>query len=276
MADILGEILAHKRREVEQARAARPLAQLKSRPGYYLPRRNFYGAVAVPRRGRPNVIAEIKRASPSAGLIRPDFDPVALAREYAAAGASALSVLTDERFFGGRLEFIEQIKDAGGPAPGGEPVGLPILRKDFILDEYQVHESRAYGTDAILVIMEAVGGPRAAELVGLARSLDLWVLLEVHSRERLFEAIQFVFKSHRDGVLLGINNRDLATQTVDLGTTETLAPLVPPGVPVVAESGIRTRQDVLRLHTAGARALLIGESLLRQPSPGQALRELCG
>jgi indole-3-glycerol phosphate synthase len=264
LSNVLDEILAHKRQEVEQSRAARPAAELQALAGYNLPRRNFYGTVAIPRRGRPNLIAEIKRASPSAGLICPDFDPVRIARLYAAGGASALSVLTDERFFGGHLDFIGQIKAA---------VGLPVLRKDFLVDPYQLYESRAFEADAVLLIAEALELEPLAELLTLAGALGLAVLLEVHSRERLVDVLPLISARRQNDVLLGINNRDLSTQTVDLGTTERLAELVPPGTPIVAESGIRTPQDVIRLHAAGARALLIGETLMRSADPEATIQQ---
>ncbi len=267
LPSILDEILANKRQEVEQARRACPLEQLKSLPGYFLPRRNFYGAVTVPRRGRPNVIAEIKRFSPSAGLLQADLDPAAIAQQYEAGGAQALSVVTDEKFFGGRLDDIDQVKAA---------VGLPVLRKDFLIDPYQVHESRAHGADAVLVIADALPPSVMAELATLARRLELWVVLEVHAREHLYEALRLVQDHLPDGVLLGINNRDLQRQVVDLATMEELAPVVPPGLPIVAESGIQTRQDVARMHAAGARALLVGEALMRDSDPQRKLRELFG
>jgi len=267
LANVLDEILAHKREEVEVARRACPVEILKSLPSYLMPRRNFYGAVTVPRRGKPNLIAEIKRASPSAGVIRTDFDPVEIARQYARGGAQALSVLTDTKYFDGRLEYLEQLKAA---------VGLPSLRKHFIVDAYQVYESRAHGADAILLIADALELTLLSELVDLARQAGLWVLVEVHSRARLFEALQAVQDRLRDGVLLGINNRDLQLQQVDLATTEELARLVPPGVPIVSESGIRTRRDVERMYAAGARALLIGETLLRAGDPAQTIDELFG
>ncbi len=267
MTDILAEILTHKRAEVEQARAARPLGELKSSPTYYLPRRNFYGAVTVPRRNRPNLIAEIKRSSPSAGLIREDFDPTALARCYENAGAAALSILTDERYFGGQLDFIQLVKSA---------VGLPVLRKDFLVDEYQLHESRAVGADAVLIIVEAAGVGDALELVHGARELDLWVLLEVHTRAALLELLACWPEERREGVLLGINNRDLKRQCTDLATTEDLAEIASPGLPIVSESGIRTRRDVDRMFKAGARAILVGETLLREEDPATAVRALLG
>lgn len=258
MANVLDEILAHKRTEVEQARRVRPLDALQARQAYALPLRNFFGAVTAPRGNRPNLIAEIKRASPSAGTIREDFDPVAIARQYEAGGAHALSVLTDAKYFGGDLAYIEQVKAA---------VGLPVLRKDFLVDPYQVHESRAYGADAILVIADALKRDLMAELVQLARGLDLWVLVEAHGRETLLGALESLQGMLRSGVLIGINNRDLQAQCVDLKTTETLARIVPPGVPIVAESGIKTKRDVERMHTAGARALLVGETLMRSGDP---------
>lgn len=267
MPNILDEILAHKRREVEQARRARPLESLKSQPGYFLPRRNFYGAVSVPRRGGPNLIGELKRSSPWAGPLRPELDLVAMARECEAGGAQALGVLTDQKYFGGQLEDIARIKAT---------VGLPVLREDFLLDPYQVHESRACGADAVLVSADGLEPPPAGELVALARSLELWVLLEVHTPARLFEVVRVMGDLLRNGVLLGINNRDLRAQRVDLATTEELGQLVPPGVPLVAEGGIRTRKDVERMHAAGARALLVGETLLQSDDPRRKIRELFG
>ncbi len=267
MSDVLAEILANKRGEVERARSARPVEALRAADAYAMPRRNFYGAVCAPRPGRLNLIAEIKRASPSAGVIVRDFDPVQIAREYEAAGAQALSVLTDERYFGGSGAFIEQIKAA---------VGLPVLRKDFLIDEYQVHESRALGADAVLLIAEALPPAELAALLALARELDLCVLLEVHTREAFLGVMQVWRPDERTGVLLGINNRDLKTQTVDLATTEQLARMAEGIMPIVAESGIRTRADVERMRAAGARAVLVGESLLRAPALTPAVHELLG
>ena len=267
MSNVLDEILANKREEVERARREQPLETLKSMPGYALPRRNFYGAVTVPRPGRPNLIAEIKRASPSAGLIREDFDPATIAEQYAAANADAISVLTDAKYFGGALGFIDQVKAA---------VGLPVLRKDFLLDPYQVYESRAHGADAVLLIGEAMETARLIELVGLAQELGLCVLLEVHARDTLLNTLLALDGPTRSKLLLGINNRDLQAQQTDLAITERLADLVPPGTPIVAESGIKTRQDVERMHAAGARALLVGETLMRSADPTAAVRQLFG
>ena len=267
MPNVLDEILAHKRREIEPARRKRPVETLKAAPGYLLPRRNFYGAVTVPRRGRPNLIAEIKQSSPSAGRICAEFDPVAIARRYEAGGAQALSVLTDQKYFGGQLEFIERIK---------AEVGLPVLRKDFLLDPYQLHESRAAGADAVLLIADALELDAVSDLVRQARALELWVLVEVHSRQRLVELLQGPPDVLRDGTLLGINNRDLQAQQIDLSTTEELARLIPPGLPIVAESGIKTRKDVERMYAAGARALLIGETLMRSENPDEQISTLFG
>lgn len=267
MTDILAEILDNKRAEVERAKGTRSLAALKRLPGYALPPRNFFGAVAAPRRGVPNLIAEIKRRSPSAGVIRPDFDPVATARQYAVGGAHALSVLTDEQYFDGRLEYIMQVKDA---------VGLPVLRKDFIVDEYQVHESRAAGADAILLIAAALDEEPLLALTRLAHQLGLCVLLEVHERGELLRTLHALDEDDRKLMLLGINNRNLKVQKTDLATTERLAQLVPPGLPIVSESGVKTRQDVARMHAAGARALLIGETLMSTARPQEKIRELFG
>ncbi len=266
MADVLAEILAHKVTEVEQARRAHPVTELQRQPDYRAGRRGFWAAVTKPRAGRPNLIAEIKRASPSAGLIQPDFDPVAMARQYAVGGADALSVLTDERFFGGRLEYVGAIKAA---------VTLPVLRKDFLIDPYQIHESAAAGADAVLVIADALDDVQMAELVAAARVLALDVLLEVHSRARLPAALNVV-RDWSTGVVLGLNNRDLKAQRIDLATTEQLARELPPGLPFVAESGVRTRADVERLHAAGATALLVGETLMRSGDAVATIRELFG
>ena len=226
--------LANKRQEVERVRQLRPLEKLKSLRAYHLPRRNFYGAVAAPRQRRPNLIAEIKRSSPSAGLICADFDPVRIARIYADAPAQALSVLTDEKYFGGELGFIERVK---------AEVGLPVLRKDFLIDPYQLYESRAFGADAVLLIADALETPLLSELVNLAGELGLTVLLEcARKRDADARVVQLTLEQ-RAGLLLGINNRDLKTQRIDLATTEQLAKLAPPGCrssPRAASRRIRT------------------------------------
>lgn len=264
MTGVLGEILEHKRREVEHARRVRTIDELRGLTAFLRPRRNFFGAVAMPRRDRPNLIAEIKHKSPSAGVIRAPFDPAAIAREYERAGAAAISVLTDDQYFGGCAAHIEAVKTA---------VGLPVLRKEFIVDEYQLYESRAIGADAVLLISEALDPPMLGTLAQLALELELTVLLEVHSHEALMGVLGVIPRGGA-AILLGINNRNLATQVVDIGTFESVAAHVPPTLPMVAESGIKTRQDVQRMHRAGARAMLVGESLLREPNLTEAVRIL--
>ncbi|MBK9126945.1 MAG: indole-3-glycerol phosphate synthase TrpC [Phycisphaerales bacterium] len=264
MSSVLDEILEHKRQDVAARRAARPLEVLRGLAMYRVARRDFCAAVAPPESTRPRLIAEMKRSSPSAGLLRTDYEPVAIARQYAAAGAAALSVLTDERYFGGAGEHIALVRAA---------VDLPVLRKDFIVDAYQVHESRAQGADAVLLIAEALEIGVLLTLLELARRLELGVLLEVHDEARLRE-VSARLPNLPAGVLLGINNRDLRRQCTDLANFERLAPLAPRGAALVAESGIQTRDDVERLHRAGARALLIGETLLRAPEPGVKIAEL--
>ncbi len=207
------------------------------------------------------LITEIKRASPSAGLIRRDFDPAALARTYAEAGATCLSVLTDEPFFGGSPEHLKAARAA---------VPLPVLRKDFILTPWQVYESRLMGADCILLIMAALTDQLARELEELARALDMDVLVEIHDRRELERALGLQTQ------LIGINNRNLKTLRTDLEITAELAPLVPSDRFLIAESGIRTHDDVKWLCEAGARSFLVGESLLRQPDVGAATRALLG
>jgi len=255
---ILDEILARKRVEVAEGRARLPdrelAARVAARPD--APR----GLVRALRTGPPpRVIAEVKRRSPSRGEIRADFDPVALARSYRDGGAAALSVLTDGPGFGGALEHLVQARAA---------VPLPVLRKDFVLDPWQIDESAATGADAILLIVAALPGEALARLHAhaLARGLD--ALVEVHDEAELERALGVGAR------LVGINNRDLRSFRVDLGVTERLAPRVPDDVCVVAESGIFEGEDVRRLESAGARAHLVGESLMREADPGLALRKL--
>ncbi|MGA1236460.1 MAG: indole-3-glycerol phosphate synthase TrpC [Limisphaerales bacterium] len=232
--------------------------------------RPFFNALESPRRGGMALIAEVKKASPSAGIIRPDFDPVAIAREYEAAGASCLSVLTDVEYFKGSLEYLRDIRQA---------VGLPLLRKDFIIDERQILEAVEAGADAILLIAAILDDERLRRFHHLATSAGLAALVEVHDEAELERAMAI------DAPLLGINNRNLKTFKVDLATTETLAHRLEmegrlagqsPTL-LVGESGIHTRQDVERLESCGARAILVGESLMRSgDSIGAKVREILG
>lgn len=259
--DKLARICAETRETVARRRAHLPLAELKAR--IKARGRDLRGFAAALKRAtgerRPGLIAEIKRASPSAGVIRPDFAPAALAEAYEAGGAACLSVLTEEPNFHGKALDLEAARAA---------TSLPVLRKDFILDPWQVYESRAIGADCILLIMAALESETALELARLAHSLDLDVLVEVHDRTELERALGL------DTALIGINNRNLRTLATDLATSFELAPLVPPDRVVVSESGIRTHDDIIRLGGVGVSCFLVGESLLRQPDVETATRRL--
>ncbi len=263
MPDVLARICAQTRDEVARRSGGLPLREIRLRlRDLAEPPRGFGQALRrrIARR-QAGLIAEIKKASPSAGLLRPTYDPAAIARGYQAAGAACLSVLTEGPSFGGHVADLRIARVA---------VRLPVLRKDFILDPWQVYESRLVGADCILLIMAALTDAMAAELLGLARSLDLDVLVEVHDEAELDRALGL------DAALIGINNRNLRTLQTDLDTTVRLAPRVPSDRIVVAESGIRTRADVVRLGEAGASCFLVGESLLRQPDAGAACAALLG
>ncbi|HLF83767.1 MAG TPA: indole-3-glycerol phosphate synthase TrpC [Blastocatellia bacterium] len=216
-------------------------------------------AAALRRPNRVNVIAEIKQRSPSKGIIREDFDPVRIAGGYASGGAAALSVLCEEDFFGGSLEHLEAI---------GKRVELPLLRKDFIFDEYQLYESVLAGADAILLIVAILEEELLAKLIGLANELGLDALVEVHSRDEMERA------GRAGASIIGVNNRDLTTFTIDLDTSIQLASLAPEGAILVSESGINTGSDIRRLRSAGFSAFLVGEHLMRAQDPGKALRRL--
>jgi len=267
MATILDRIIATKRKELLELRRRRPQSELEAL-AHDTPRpRNFYAAIAAKPKHGVHLIAEIKKASPSAGLIRPDFDPVQIARAYHASGATALSVLTDETYFQGRLEYIQQVKQA---------VPLPVLRKDFLIDPYQLYESRAAGADAVLLIAEVLNPQELLDMLILAQELALTCLVEVHRADVLMRVRSVIGFPHQRYSLLGINNRDLRTQKIDLGTTARLADLVDEGSLLVSESGIKTRQDVLRLQQAGVRAILVGESLMRSDDIPAAVAALLG
>ena len=255
---ILDEILAHKRDEISAAqrvRSAHALARAAEEQGDRP--RDF--AHALRNASEPRIIAEVKRRSPSRGEIRSDFDPVSCATAYSEGGAAAISVVTDERFFGGHLSYLGKVRAA---------VERPLLRKDFLVDRYQVDESRVAGADAVLLIVAALAQPELVALHARALELDLDVLVEVHDEAELDRALSV------GASLIGINNRDLRSFETDLAVTEQLAPRVPQGVVVVAESGIFTSEDVRRLARAGAGAFLVGESLMRRENVAEALREL--
>lgn len=268
---VLREIVDVKRREVAEAKARTPLRELEAMVAQEEPPRNFFRAVTR-KSETAAVIAEIKRRSPSAGLMRPEYDgdgfrPEDIARAYFRNGASAISCLTDENFFGGHLSFIRRVKDA---------VPLPVIRKDFLIDPYQLWESRAHGADAVLLIAECLTESQIVDMLILAQQLQLTVLLEVHSMENLLRVRPHVGFPHPAYCLLGINNRDLTTMRVDLGHTIRLVDLVDNRDVLVSESGIKTPEDLRRLKDEDVRIVLVGEHLMRQPSPGAALAELLG
>ena len=229
--------------------------------------RNFYKAVTKPNPRGVNVIAEVKKASPSAGIIREDFDPVAIAQIYQRCGADAISVLTDEKYFQGRLEYIDQIHRV---------VDLPVLRKDFIVDLWQVYESRAAGADAILLIADALKPGELMDLMIAAAELTLTVLLEVHQADILLAVRSLIGFPKKGYSVLGINNRNLTTMQVDLNTTSRLSGLLGDNDELVAESGIKTRADVEKLISVGVRAVLIGQTLCAQPDIEEKFTELFG
>lgn len=274
MHGVLDRIVETKKREVEARRARASLDELKARVKD-LPRpRNFFSALThdpltnVRNPKILNIIAEVKKASPSAGVIKSDFDPVAIARRYAAAGADALSVLTDEPYFQGKLEYIAQVK---------EQVEIPVLRKDFIIDPWQVYESRNAGADAILLIAECLQTHELIDLQILATELNLTTLIEVHSIENLMRVRDNVIGfPHRSYSLLGINNRDLQTMKVDIANTLRMLEIVEDKTVLVSESGIQTREHTEKLAKAGVRTVLIGETLMRAEDVKTTIIDLFG
>jgi indole-3-glycerol phosphate synthase len=255
---ILDDIVAARRVDVANAKRTVPLAALEGCARYQEARRGFAAAL---RAHPPAVIAEVKKASPSRGVIRADFDPVAIAQRYASAGAAAISVLTEERFFQGSPAHLEAIRAA---------VDVPLLRKDFIFDPYQLAEARAWGADAALLIVAMLDDSALADLRAAGTGLGLDVLVEVHTAGEVDRAVA------AGATLIGVNNRDLKTFVTTLETAIRLRPLIPADTVTVAESGIERAADIARLRAAGYDAFLVGESLMRAPDPGAALEALLG
>jgi len=256
---ILDTILATKRDEIAAAKIARPFAEIDREARAAGPTRSFAKALARPPGQPVRVLAEIKRASPSAGPIRPGADPAEIAWAYAAGGAAAISVLTDRVYFDGELGFLARCRDR---------VSLPLLRKDFVIDAYQIAEARAAGADAVLLIVAALAKAQLSELAAAAEDYGLDALVEVHDIREAEAALAV------GATLVGVNHRDLRTFQIDMSLTGAIAPMVPPTTVLVAESGIRTAADIQLLGAVGAHAVLVGEQLMRATDPGEALRAL--
>ena len=254
---ILDTIIENKKIEVEESKVSLPIEPLISGIANIQPPRDFYEA--IDHGGQLRIIAEIKKASPSKGVLRGDFDPVKIALGYARSGASALSVLTDEKFFMGSLTYLRAVREA---------VDIPLLRKDFIIDPYQVYEARLYGADALLLIVSALGQDALRGLLALTRSLGMDAVVEVHDEEELGRALDAGSR------IIGINNRDLRTFEVDLGVSARLARIIPGGVIAIAESGISSGADIKRLRDQGVHVFLIGETFMKAPDPGAELKSL--
>lgn len=266
MATTLHDIIEHKRGEVDRAKTERPQGELEHAARDAEEPRNFFGAVVNGHtQGSTSVIAEVKHKSPSAGVIRDDFDAASIAAEYEKAGAAAISCLTDEHFFGGKLAYIQEIRDV---------VKLPVLRKDFIIDAYQVWEARAGGADAILLIAEVLSEGQLMDYMILAHELRMTSLVEAHNMDQLLKIQGHIGFPHAGYSLLGINNRDLTTMDTDLSHTIRLIDVVENTSIVVSESGISSPEDLDRLRQHGVHIVLVGESLMREQSPGEALARL--
>lgn len=259
MATVLDEIVAHKQTEVKAARARVTVEVLESQISNAPPVRCFRSAMAADP--RPGLIAEVKKASPSAGIIREDFEPVAIAQQYQQSGAHCLSVLTDEKYFQGHLDFLRAIRAA---------VDIPVMRKEFIIDRYQILEARAAGADCVLLIAECLNNEQLNDLYQFAHSLGMETLIELYEPQNLPRVLATGAK------LVGINNRDLRNFQTTLEHTFHLLEQIPSDVLLVSESGIRTHDDIVRLREAGAGGVLVGESLMRQTDIGKAVHDLMG
>ena len=260
MSDILDKIVAVKHQEVAAAKKRKPLDVMRADAESRVLTRDFVGALrAKIAAGLPAVIAEVKKASPSKGVLRAEFIPADIAQSYAEHGAACLSVLTDVQFFQGSVDYLKQARAS---------CQLPVLRKDFMVDAYQIYESRAMGADAVLLIASCLDDAQMVDFEAIARSLDMAVLVEVHDQAELERALRLKTP------LMGINNRNLKTFEVSLDTTLALRALVPSGRILITESGIQTRDDVLRMGAAGVNTFLVGEAFMRAPEPGEALAAL--
>jgi indole-3-glycerol phosphate synthase len=267
---ILDEIFAHKRREVTVSKKRVSVSDLEAAIGGVPTPLDFAASLKGASAGNssgisastPRLIAEVKYCSPSKGILRPDFDPLGLARTYAENGAAAISVLTDEKYFGGSLDYLREIAALG--------LGVPLLRKDFIFDRYQLLEARSAGASAVLLIVAMLEAPQLRGLLAAAHELGLEALVETHTREEVEQALRAGAR------VIGVNNRDLHTFAVSLETSLQLRPLIPSEVVMVAESGIHTPEDVARLSAAGIDAMLIGEGLVTAPDVGKRAREFVG
>jgi len=256
---ILDKIVERKHEEVADARRKRPLVDVRAAAGDVPPPRDFRRALS--ERADIALIAEIKRSSPSAGLIREDFDPATIAARYHEGGAAAISVLTDRAFFGGELGYVSLAKEA---AP------LPVLRKDFVVDEYQVYEARAAGADAVLLIVRILSDEQLVALLARAHELGMAALVETHNADEVERAVR------SDAAIIGVNNRDLDSLTIDLATARTLAPGIPADRTVISESGIACRRDIETVAAGGIHAVLVGETLMKSPDLVEAARSLVG
>ena len=261
MSTILDTIVQDKKKELAEAKQKTPLETLKSRMTDFPQVRDFAGALTAPDPSSVRIIAEVKKASPSKGILCQQFDPVAIARAYGDGGAVAVSVLTEKNYFQGSLAYLRAIKEA---------IALPVLRKDFIFDPYQLYEARAHGADAVLLIAGMLTEELLADLLQLSRALSLCHLVEVHDQNDLQKALA------AGAEIIGINNRDLKTFVTDIRTTIDLMPAIPEDKIVVSESGISSRQDLEQLAAAGVDAFLIGETLMKEKNPRIKLRELIG